>query len=873
MFQSVVYNTFLVICVFKLVVSEDCQRDEVKQGCIVEHGHAQCESWDLAAAVHGLPACIRKITFSLTPNPGDESPYITYMQLSYINFNHLANLTELSVIANWSSYGHFRLVVNGSYALYSLQNLHILRLKVMQDEIHELSETDINMYSNLKQLEVLDLTRAKRIGLSNAKRLIGHKSAIKTLVLKHIQDIRRPRIYSPTLDIAHFICGTAVRILDLSYNDITYVNISSKKCDSELRHLNFDHNIIASFNHDGSIAMSLLAMGASIKTVSMSLTSQRATYDEKLWTDENYSIIDIQDLPEDDEGKLPLAMLLQQSPLASLSAYTFWFQDIITHCGKMNYINIVQCFRQDHQDLCDIFLCLSPALDIEACPKDKIIDKLEYFSQRLCNYESCMYNIPLPFPPKLKTFIMNNTGVTLKLVESYDFSHAHNLTTLCIHPHNSLEYLDLSFIDLSTFKAISGSFSVSGLDKLKYVNIQGCQLAFTSVKALSPSMTSLRELHIGGNIIASNSKLPGYLLQTYTMLTLLNLSNANLLGIEPDAFRNHQNLTVLDLSYNHLTMASILSIDLSKTRLRSLNVSYNRLTAIPGSLRGQLEKMEGLDLYLSGNTFTCNCGNLDFLEWVQSTSSITFHYAGDHVCTDSPGNTIHNIEVDSLHCNWYWMQPLIVVVTSLALTLLGIALFVAYRKRWFISNLMFRLRERFFPASDEQTNIFYKYDAFVSYSSADGDRQWVHLQLVKELEEKYGFRLCVHQRDFRAGPPIVDNITKAIQSSRKVLVVMSNSFLKSDWCIEEVHMTGSVDINKFIVIMYKDVSFSNVPIPPVVQRLLESRTNIEWNETPEEAQSLFWKKLRKALHYKHNKHKVSTDVSAPEIWDISQSLL
>ena len=83
-------------------------------------------------------------------------------------------------------------------------------------------------------------------------------------------------------------------------------------------------------------------------------------------------------------------------------------------------------------------------------------------------------------------------------------------------------------------------------------------------------------------------------------------------------------------------------------------------------------------------------------------------------------------------------------------------------------------------------------------------------------------------------------------------------------------MTWSVNSNKFIVIMYKDVSFSNVPIPPVVQRLLESRTYIEWNETPEEAQSLFWKKLRKALHYKH---KASTNEFAFEDWSIDQSLL
>ena len=67
MFQSVLLtaSALLVICVFNVVKSEDCQRSEVKHGCIVEHGHAQCESWDLVSGIHGLPACTTRITFSL----------------------------------------------------------------------------------------------------------------------------------------------------------------------------------------------------------------------------------------------------------------------------------------------------------------------------------------------------------------------------------------------------------------------------------------------------------------------------------------------------------------------------------------------------------------------------------------------------------------------------------------------------------------------------------------------------------------------------------------------------------------------------------------------------------------------------------------
>ena len=861
--------TFWVICVFALVDSKDCQRNEVEQGCTVDHGHAQCESWDLVSGIHGLPSCTTKITFSLIPNPDDERQYVTKIYLGDVNFTHLANLTEFCMVTNQSTYDHFRLWLGERapsglpYGLLTLGNhVHILRLKALQRMLPEFA----GLYSKLN-LEVLDLTRAKQIRLSDAKDIIGKNTGIKTLLLKNIQDIRKQRRYTPDLDIAYFICGTGVRFLDLSYNDITYVNMSrpTKKCNSKLLHLILDHNIMASASHDGSHVLSFLIMIASVETFSMRSPLQIERDDEELWTDHNHNIEFTQDLEEGNDEKSPLAVIMQKTQLAPLAAYDFWFKDLPTHCGhNINYIDMAQCFLHDNQDLCDVFQCLSPTLNLNTCPRDDMSDKkLQYFLQKLC---SCLL---LPLPPKLKSLVINDAG---KLFRGSHRYYSYNLTTICFHPHNSLEHVNVSFLDLShlkTVSATSGSLSISGLSKLKYVNIQGCQIPLSTFNVLSPSSTFLTELHMGGNVIAPDNTFPANLLQTYTNLALLNLSNANLIGIESNVFVNNQKLSVLDLSFNHLNLSSLSSIDLSKTNIRSLNLSHNRLTAIPAQLRGQLDKMEGLDLYLSGNTFICSCDNLEFLEWVQSSTSITFHYAGDHVCTDSPDNTIHNIAVDSLYCNWYWIQPVIAVASSLSLMLFGIALFVVYRKRWFISNLVFRLRERFSPVSDEQTKISYKYDAFISYSSADGDRQWVHFKLVKELEEKYGFRLCVHQRDFRVGLPIVDNITKAIQSSRKVLVVMSENFLKSDWCIEEIHMTSSVNRNKFVIIMYKGITFSNVEIPAVVQHLLDSRTYTEWNEEPE-AEALFWKKLRKALY---TKQMASSDESASADWDINQSLL
>ena len=485
---------------------------------------------------------------------------------------------------------------------------------------------------------------------------------------------------------------------------------------------------------------------------------------------------------------------------------------------------------------------MSPQLDAYKCLQNSV-NQIEVFGRNMCDYDNCLHNIQFPLPLNFRHAMGHNLGKYSKLSKDYlsVFNH-----TFCIHPSNNLEVIDMPNLKLSSTQTSGVPFGISGLRKLKFLNLQGHQLPIFLSDVTISDMGALTEVHIGGSKLAENDILPTHTLHMLTNLSILNLSNANLLGIESDAFLNHKHLSVLDLSHNHINTSSLSSLDLSQTSITSLNLSYNQLTSIPTSMRNQLDKMEDLELYLSGNIFICSCDNLEFLQWIQSSNSITFHYAGDHVCADSPGKTIHNIAIDSLYCDWYWKQPVIAVGSSLALTLFCLGVFMVYKKRWFISNLIFRLKERICTASDENTPGPFKFDAYVLYSSNDDDRNWVHYKLVEILETLYGFRVCIHHRNFTPGFDIVDNIAQAIRLSRKVLVIMSPNFLRSDWCIEEVQMTRSVDHNKFIVVMYKDVHSPDVPKPVVIQRLLETRTYIEWDDAPE-AQTLFWKRLRKAL--------------------------
>uniref|UniRef100_K1QC90 Toll-like receptor 13 n=1 Tax=Magallana gigas TaxID=29159 RepID=K1QC90_MAGGI len=59
--------------------------------------------------------------------------------------------------------------------------------------------------------------------------------------------------------------------------------------------------------------------------------------------------------------------------------------------------------------------------------------------------------------------------------------------------------------------------------------------------------------------------------------------------------------------------------------------------------------------------------------------------------------------------------------------------------------------------------------------------------MAKELENK-GFKVRIHDRDFIPGVDIAENITIAIHNSRRIILIMTSDFLKSQWCMFELNM-------------------------------------------------------------------------------------
>ncbi|KAF4527684.1 hypothetical protein B566_EDAN012650, partial [Ephemera danica] len=132
-----------------------------------------------------------------------------------------------------------------------------------------------------------------------------------------------------------------------------------------------------------------------------------------------------------------------------------------------------------------------------------------------------------------------------------------------------------------------------------------------------------------------------------------------------------------------------------------------------------------------------------------------------------------------------------------------------------------------------QTNQF-KFDAFVSYSSAD--RSWVFEKLMKTLEsEDYKYTLCLHERDFHLGNYIMDNVSKCIEKSRH-------------WCQWELKLVQQIifEKNPEFLILIELQRVRQKDLPSSLRLLMCTRTYLE---CPEEGtdMSSFWRRLKKIL--------------------------
>ena len=133
----------------------------------------------------------------------------------------------------------------------------------------------------------------------------------------------------------------------------------------------------------------------------------------------------------------------------------------------------------------------------------------------------------------------------------------------------------------------------------------------------------------------------------------------------------------------------------------------------------------------------------------------------------------------------------------------------------FSGGLYFRFKWK--ASSGKTLSRNREYDAALFYNF-DCDDEFAMDTILPALEETHDppFKLCVHSRDFTPGMHIKDNIEDSISRSNSAIIIMSQAFLDSRWCMEEfkqVYFEHLLDptFKLFAIIMQPEHTLTNKP--------------------------------------------------------------
>ena len=219
---------------------------------------------------------------------------------------------------------------------------------------------------------------------------------------------------------------------------------------------------------------------------------------------------------------------------------------------------------------------------------------------------------------------------------------------------------------------------------------------------------------------------------------------------------------------------------LDKGNLRELRLDANRLWNLPQ--KTDVFMVTNLShLTFGNNSWECNCHTLWMKHWLIVTVIVV-------------------------------RNALLAVGAILILCVIAVILIYVYRGEIKII-LYVHCNWHPFDAAENADILDMQYDTFISYLGLD--YKWVCFNLLPKLENHNPpYRVCVHDRDFMPGAYIEDNIMEAVQSSRRMIMVLSQNYLKSDGCMLEFRVTHNKVLNDrtnyLILVPYDDVNISEL---------------------------------------------------------------
>nr|ANA09011.1 Toll-like receptor 8 [Trachinotus ovatus] len=357
-------------------------------------------------------------------------------------------------------------------------------------------------------------------------------------------------------------------------------------------------------------------------------------------------------------------------------------------------------------------------------------------------------------------------------------------------------------------------------------------------------------------------------------LTKLRISQNLLTDFQWDRLRYFHQLQILDLSSNSLSKVTGINSNITQTltflnlnhncifqldsgfikgpkSLTTLSLSNNKLTTINQSTFQSGPDNQIHTSYLQGNPFQCTCDILDFILWIEN-SEINIPRLTTEVTCHTPENQKGQalIYFDINQCVNDIQAFLMYIVTTFFIIAFMIVATVAHLFYWDASYVIHYMKAKLkgyssLNSSDSVYNVFVTYDTRDPHVSESVMR---NLRVKLEEEGEKHLPLCLEERDWPPGVPLVENLTQSIRYSHKTLFVLTEAYVKTGVFKLAMYLAHQrlLDENVDVIVL--------LMLEPVLQhshflrlrRRLCGKSVVEWPRTAA-AEPWFWQNLRNVV--------------------------
>ncbi|XP_076329299.1 uncharacterized protein LOC143235231 [Tachypleus tridentatus] len=329
----------------------------------------------------------------------------------------------------------------------------------------------------------------------------------------------------------------------------------------------------------------------------------------------------------------------------------------------------------------------------------------------------------------------------------------------------------------------------------------------------------------------------------------LNVNNNSIQTLEDLDFCRRPQLQTLLLENNRITVVNNVSFP---KNLKRLSLARNDIESFPLST---IEDLVLDNITLSDNPWLCLCKTLPFRNWLFSHRDVVSDINETFCSSKLENGPLRGKVLVSLTerdlCPQKVAMYIVITIGALAL-LLGVSgvkiIYSRYNmniKIWMYTHHICTFLSCVKEDEIDEDKVF---DAFICYNSLD--ESLVLNNIVPGLEEQEPFyNLCIHERNFLAGSYIADNIVQAVKASRRIIVVLSENFVKSEWCRMEfktAHLQVLEDrMHRLLVILVGDLP-DEEDMDPEMNMYLKTVVYLKWGDKK------FWNKLRYFMPKKVN---------------------